>query len=90
MLVEGRQVGVAVPFVEVELDPSPGPGGPVENPPLRLYDTAGPGGPPEEGLPWLRAAWVEQRGDTEVYEGRPYDPRDDGRSAAARAGSVPR
>jgi len=90
VLVEGRQVGVAVPFVEVELDPSPGPGGPVENPPLRLYDTAGPGGPPEEGLPWLRAAWVEQRGDTEVYEGRPYDPRDDGRSAAARAGSVPR
>jgi len=90
ILVEGRSPGVAVPFIEVELDPSPGPSGSTPNAPLRLYDTAGPGGEPEAGLPWLREAWVSARQDTEIYDGRPYDPRDDGRSAASGARAVPR
>lgn len=74
--------GVGVPFVEVGLSPSPGPDGPVANPPFRLYDTSGPGSDPERGLPALRRPWVLARGDVEAVEGRPVSLRDDGRAVA--------
>jgi phosphomethylpyrimidine synthase len=53
-----------------------------------LYDTSGPYTDPARkvdirlGLPALRAAWIEERGDTEAYEGRPARPEDDGRKPA--------
>ncbi|GIG70824.1 phosphomethylpyrimidine synthase ThiC [Phytomonospora endophytica] len=51
--VEGSSPGIRVPFAEVHLS-----GG---NPPVRLYDTSGPGSEPEEGLPELRRAWIDER-----------------------------
>jgi phosphomethylpyrimidine synthase len=80
--------GVRVPAIEVSLSPSPGPDGPVPNPAVLLYDTSGPGADPEVGLPALREPWIDARGDTETYEGRVADVRDDGRRAARRGGST--
>ncbi|HZD66486.1 MAG TPA: phosphomethylpyrimidine synthase [Acidimicrobiales bacterium] len=80
--VEGLQ-GTRVPFSEVALAPSPGRDGPTDNPPVLLYDTSGPGSEPERGLPALRRGWIVARDDTEAYEGRGRQARDDGRSAAA-------
>jgi phosphomethylpyrimidine synthase len=50
-----------------------------------LYDTSGPYtdaayvADVRAGLPGLRSGWIEQRGDTEPYDGRPARPEDDGR-----------
>jgi phosphomethylpyrimidine synthase len=50
-----------------------------------LYDTSGPYTDPahvadiRRGLPALRAPWIAERRDTEVYPGRPVRPEDDGR-----------
>ncbi len=82
--VEGPD-GIQVPFTEVRLTPSPSADGPVENPPVRLYDTSGPGSDPAVGLPPLRQGWILSRGDVEDYEGRPTNVRDDGRAAVRRA-----
>ena len=81
--VEGER-GIKVPFAEVALRPPVG--APVEaaDPPVRLYDTSGPGSDPRLGLPPLRAAWIEGRGDVRTYEGRPAALRDDGRGALRR------
>ncbi len=78
---------LSVPFAEVVIGDSPGPAGPVANPPLRLYDTSGPGSDPEQGLVALRRSWITARGDVEEYEGRPVVSRDDGRAALRRAGA---
>src|SRR5437870_10264519 len=81
--VEGSRGDLRVPFSEVSLAASPElPGG---NPPVRLYDTSGPGGSALEGLEPLRRPWVLERGDVEPYEGRPTTLRDDGRAAVRRA-----
>jgi phosphomethylpyrimidine synthase len=76
--------GTRVPFIEVSLSDSPGRGGPVPNPPLRIYDTSGPGSVPTDGLPGLRRPWIAARGDVEEYEGRSATRRDDGRAAVRR------
>ena len=47
--VEGSRPDIRVPFTEVVV------GG--DEPPVRLYDTSGPGSDPERGLPPLRAPW---------------------------------
>jgi len=78
-------VGVRVPFREVVLTASPDG---AANPPVRLYDTSGPGSDPATGLPPRREAWVQARGDTETYAGRAPAARDDGR-AAAHGGPAP-
>ncbi len=70
---------VRVPAVEVGLDGEP---------PVRLYDTSGPGSEPEAGLPPLRHAWILDRDDVEEYRGRVTDPRDDGRAAVRRGRSA--
>jgi phosphomethylpyrimidine synthase len=50
-----------------------------------LYDTSGPwtdtslSSDIRLGLPALRAGWIEERADTQVYDGRPVLPIDDGR-----------
>ncbi|MEU0269584.1 phosphomethylpyrimidine synthase ThiC [Nocardioides sp. NPDC006303] len=48
------------------------------------YCTEGPGSRPEQGLPPRRLEWIEERGDTEQYEGRPTDLRDNGKTAVRR------
>jgi len=81
--------GIRVPYAEVALAASSD--GEV-NPPVRLYDTSGPGSEPTVGLPGHRTAWVEGRGDVETISARPYRARDDGRGrarAAETAGVAP-
>ena len=85
--VEGPD-GIRVPFTEVRLAPSPSPDGPVPNPPVRLYDTSGPGSDPATGLPPLRRDWILGRGDVEEYAGRPPSVRDDGRAAVRRGATT--
>jgi phosphomethylpyrimidine synthase len=52
-----------------------------------LYDTSGPYTDPELrtdirlGLPPLRKEWIEERQDTEAYDGRPVQPVDNGLKA---------
>jgi phosphomethylpyrimidine synthase len=78
--------GTRVPFTEVVLSDSPGSHGGRTNPPVRLYDTSGPGSTPTVGLPPLRDPWIEGRGDVETYQGRAVRRRDDGRAAVRRGG----
>ena len=84
----GERPDIRVPFTEVRLDDSPGPTGPQPNTPLRLYDTSGPGSVPEQGLPALRAPWVQAREDVEPYSGRAHSLADDGRSAQNRGAAT--
>jgi len=57
---------------------------------IAVYDTSGPYTDPavttdvRRGLPATRAAWVESRGDTEAYTGRPIQLFDDGLREAAQ------
>ena len=81
--------GVRVPFSEVVLSDSPGRDGTEPNVSVLLYDTSGPGSAPTVGLPALRRAWIDQRGDVEEYCGRPIGKRDDGRAAMRRTNSIP-
>ncbi|MGC9667327.1 phosphomethylpyrimidine synthase ThiC [Planosporangium sp. 12N6] len=53
--VSGSRPDLRVPFAEVKLT--------GDNPPVRLYDTSGPGSDPSVGLPELRAHWIAERGD---------------------------
>lgn len=76
---------VRVPMREIELSPTKNFSGELEpNDPVRVYDCSGPWGDPSfegdatEGLPALRSAWVEKRGDTAPYEGREVQPMDNG------------
>lgn len=52
---------------------------------VTLYDTSGPYTDPgadidvRRGLPDLRGAWIDARGDTERYQGRSALAIDDGR-----------
>ncbi len=82
---EGRTAGVRVPLREIELNPTRRADGALEeNPPLRVYETAGPWGDPSaapderEGLAPLRREWITGRGDVEEYAGREVRPEDDG------------
>ena len=79
VLVAGPQ-GVQVPMREIVLS-----GG---EPPLRVYDTSGPGSDAATGLPPLRRPWILDRQDVKAYEGRPVNTRDDGRAAERRAKSA--
>jgi phosphomethylpyrimidine synthase len=81
--VEGA-LGVRVPFTQVVLADSAGPGGAVPNAPVLLYDTSGPGSDPRAGLAPLRLEWISGRGDVHEYEGRTPEVRDDGRAALRR------
>ena len=69
--VTGSRPDIRVPFREIEQDDTPTAFGGERNPPLTVYDTSGPYSDPEaridirKGLPALRRAWIEERGDTE-------------------------
>jgi len=70
--VPGSRPDLKVAMREVAQADTPSKDGPVANPPLTLYDTSGPYTDPDygvdllKGLPALRRAWIEERGDTEV------------------------
>ena len=72
---------LSVPVTAVRLADSPG-GRPNED--VLCYRTRGPGGDPTAGLPTLRQAWIDARGDTEPHTARPRNLADDGRSALRR------
>ena len=69
---------IRVAMREVALDPSAG------EPPVRIYDSSGPYTDANAsidiaaGLPPLRTAWIEARGDVERYPGREVKPEDNG------------
>ena len=73
-----RHSDIRVPLREIALHPTAG------EPPLRVYDSSGPYTDPDAaldigaGLPPLRAAWIEARGDTEAYVGRAVQDADNG------------
>jgi phosphomethylpyrimidine synthase len=70
--LEGSLPSIAVPLREIALS-----GG---EPPLRVYDTSGPGGHDvRAGLPPLREPWIQARGGLESVE----------RSLASQPGAVP-
>ena len=48
------------------------------------YCTEGPGSQPEEGLPPRRDEWIDERQDTETYEGRRTELVDNGKAAVRR------
>ncbi|MGA1562835.1 MAG: phosphomethylpyrimidine synthase ThiC, partial [Gammaproteobacteria bacterium] len=74
--VEGSRSDLRVPMREITLTPTPlKDGGFEENPPVYVYDTTGPYTDPDakldlrQGLPALRAAWIDERADTEELPG---------------------
>lgn len=83
--ISGSRPGIHVPMREIRLADTRKADGSVEdNPPIMVYDTSGPVTDPgytldlEKGLPKLREKWIEERGDTETYDARGYQPGDDG------------
>ncbi|HEX7342430.1 MAG TPA: phosphomethylpyrimidine synthase ThiC [Rhodanobacteraceae bacterium] len=74
--VEGSRDGIRVPMREILQDDTPAMFGVEKNPPITVYDTSGPYTDPDYrvdlsvGLPALRTAWIEARGDTELLDGR--------------------
>lgn len=72
--LNGSRADLRVGMREVLLSPTQGPDGEHlhDNPPLPLYDTAGPYSDPDHnvdlraGLPPLRASWIEERNDSET------------------------
>ncbi|GAB4356384.1 MAG: phosphomethylpyrimidine synthase ThiC [Methylohalobius crimeensis] len=69
--IEGTREDLRVPMRQIEQAPTHTSSGPVENPPLYVYDTSGPYTDPNvevdltAGLPALRQAWIEARSDTD-------------------------
>lgn len=73
--VQGTREDIRVPMREISLSPTVS--GTEDNPqfepnaPVRVYDTSGPYSDPNvaidirKGLPSVRSAWIEERGDTE-------------------------
>ena len=83
--VQGTRPDLKVPFRQIELQPTRQPDGKLQpNDPVRVYDTSGSWGDPNfhgdvrQGLPSLRAGWIEERKDTEMYQGRGVLPEDNG------------
>ncbi|WFF40310.1 phosphomethylpyrimidine synthase ThiC [Salinicola endophyticus] len=87
--VAGSRPDIRVPMREIALSPTPTRDGFEPNAPLAVYDTSGPYTDPEipidirRGLPEVRRAWIDERGDTEWLDGpssaygkrRAEDPR---------------
>jgi phosphomethylpyrimidine synthase len=73
--IEGSRPDIRVPFREISLSDTPSAFGAEENPPVMVYDTSGPYTDPtvkidiRDGLPALRAKWIEERNDTEQLDG---------------------
>jgi phosphomethylpyrimidine synthase len=73
--VEGSRADIRVPMREITQSETPASFGAEKNPPIYVYDTSGPYTDPQtkidirNGLPALRAKWIEERGDTTVLSG---------------------
>ncbi len=73
--VAGSRPDIKVPFREISLSDTPSAFGAEKNPPVVVYDTSGPYTDPDakidirDGLPALRAKWIDERGDTELLSG---------------------
>jgi len=73
--VQGSRSDIRVPMREIALADTPTDSGIEKNPPLTVYDTSGPYTDPavtidiRKGLPAVRSAWIEERGDTELLAG---------------------
>jgi len=91
--VEGKiHPKIKVPMREIRLSNTDHDNGRIEeNPPIRVYDCAGPWGDPDfkgnvrEGLPALRRDWILDRKDVEEYEGREIKAIDNGYLSEAHA-----
>jgi len=74
--VAGSRPDLRVPLREIAQADTPAMFGVERNPAITVYDTSGPYTDPDysvdlaAGLPPLRAAWIAERGDTEVLDGR--------------------
>ena len=87
--VQGSSPDIRVPLRKVSQSDTPASFGAEKNPPIYVYDTSGPYTDPaiaidlRLGLPALREAWIEARGDTERLSGpsssygheRQHDPK---------------
>ena len=73
--VQGSRPDIQVPFREISLSDTPSAFGAEKNPPVMVYDTSGPYTDPNvkidirNGLPAMRAKWIEERNDTEQLDG---------------------
>ena len=73
--VRGSRSDLQVPLREICQAQTPTLFGGENNPPITVYDTSGPYTDPDyavdlaSGLPALRAAWIAERGDTELLGG---------------------
>jgi len=86
--VSGSRPDIRVPMREITLTDTITDAGVEKNVPLTVYDTSGPYTDPDvsidirEGLAEIRAAWIEDRGDTEIMT---QQSSDYGRQRAANA-----
>ena len=77
--ISGSRPDIKVPFREISLSDTPSAFGAEKNPPVVVYDTSGPYTDPNakidirNGLPALRAKWIEERNDTELLSGLTSD-----------------
>jgi len=77
--VEGSRPDIRVPMREIMQSETPSNFGAEDNPPIPVYDTSGPYTDPDveidllKGMPDLRAAWIQERNDTEQLEGPSSD-----------------
>ena len=71
----GSRPDIRVPFREITQADTPVLFGSEKNPPLTVYDCSGPYTDPDasidirRGLPELRRAWIDERGDTDYLDG---------------------
>ncbi|MCP1677034.1 phosphomethylpyrimidine synthase [Natronocella acetinitrilica] len=77
--VTGSRPDIRVPMREIHQSDTVGSDGREKNPPITVYDTSGPYTDPTfkpdlmAGLPRLRDAWINERGDTESLTGPTSD-----------------
>ncbi|MFA9460044.1 phosphomethylpyrimidine synthase ThiC [Thiohalorhabdus methylotrophus] len=73
--VTGSRPDLRVPMREIAQSPTSTQFGAEDNPPITVYDTAGPYTDPEadidlrRGLPDVRAGWIAERADSEALDG---------------------
>lgn len=87
---------IRVPYREIKQHPSKSftTGKETENPAIPVYDTSGPYTDPDvvidvtRGLAPIRKSWIDNRNDTEWYEGRSIQTVDDGHKLSKQADNV--
>ena len=89
--IEGSRPDIRVPMREISQDDTHTDNGIEANPPITVYDTSGPFTDPSvtidlmKGMPDVRTAWIEERGDTELLDGPTSDYGQERQSAAELA-----